>query len=250
MEKPASFELNNIHLKFENNTYVFRDLNLKIKSEENLAILGRGGVGKTSLCKLIMGLIPNYTGDYFLFGENFKELHAKKKAEFQRKMSMSFQQGALFDFMTVRENIEFALENLTDVPKKEYVSRVDFYLDKIDLKNTADKYPNELSGGMRRRVGIVRSLISRPSLVLFDEPTTGLDPITSLLVLDLIRNLGKEVSGSIICMTSIVEIAFDFSKQVAILEDGKIIGRGTKEELHALNNPFIEKFLKLRKIDL
>lgn len=249
-EEKNAFELKNVTLKLDEQKTIFKNLSIQVKQGENLSILGRGGSGKTTLCKLLVGLLNEYEGDLYLFGKNYRTIDPKSKTELRRNITMSFQQGALFDFMTVRENIEFALENLSAFPKESYRTIVNDHLKLVDLENAADMFPNELSGGMRRRVGIIRALASAPKLVFFDEPTAGLDPITSHIVISLIQKISKETKSTVVCMTSMVETALVFSDRIGVLEDGHIMGLGTKEELHALQSPFIEKFFSLRQINI
>jgi phospholipid/cholesterol/gamma-HCH transport system ATP-binding protein len=159
---------------------------------------------------------------------------------------MAFQQGALFDFMTVRENILFAMENMTEYPRLEMEERVANMLEAVYLPSAGHKLPSELSGGMRRRVGIVRALVTDPKLALLDEPTAGLDPVTSTVVIDMIHKLGARTGSALVCVTSSVEVAFTFSSDVAILKDGVILGRGTWDDLHALGDPWVSNFLDVR----
>jgi phospholipid/cholesterol/gamma-HCH transport system ATP-binding protein len=159
---------------------------------------------------------------------------------------MAFQQGALFDFMSVRENVLFAMENMTSMHVEEMEDKVVHMLASVNLPHAIHKLPSELSGGMRRRVGIVRALATNPKIALLDEPTAGLDPVNSRVVIDMIHALGQQVGSSLICVTSNVDVAFSFAKRVAILRDGELIADGTWESLHALNDKWITHFLDVR----
>lgn len=161
-------------------------------------------------------------------------------------MGMAFQQGALFDFMTVRENILFAMENMTDFKEDEREERVKNFLSQVNLSHALEKLPSELSGGMRRRVGFIRALVTNPELALLDEPTAGLDPVTTTIVIDIIHKIGKSIGTTMVSVTSNIEVAFRFANKVAILKDGKIIALGTKQELLALNDKWITHFLTIR----
>lgn len=169
------------HLKksFGNN-HILRDINLVINKGENLAILGQSGTGKSVLIKCIVGLVEIDDGKLFILGKNVSELREKELIEIQKKIGFLFQSGALYDSMTVRENLEFPLrKQLSSIPKKELESIVKEALSDVGLDEAIDKTPSELSGGMRKRLGLARTLILKPEIMLYDEPTTGLDPITS-----------------------------------------------------------------------
>jgi phospholipid/cholesterol/gamma-HCH transport system ATP-binding protein len=222
------------------------DMSLSLKEGEKLAILGPGGCGKSTLLKIILGIIAPDSGTVEILGENLPSLNRTRKQEVLSQVGMAFQQGALFDFMTVRENILFAMENMTSLPRLEMEERVSRMLAEVYLPAAARKIPSELSGGMRRRVGIVRALATDPKIALLDEPTAGLDPVTSAVVIDMIHRLGSKIGSTLICVTSSVEVAFTFSPNVALMKDGSILGRGTWDELHNLNNSWITHFLDVR----
>lgn len=241
-----SLQVNDLHVSFENNK-VLEGVNFELKEKEHLAILGPGGCGKSTLLKTIVGLIAPQSGTIEIFGQDILKLSRDDKRAVLRQVSMAFQLGALFDFMTVRENIMFAMENLTERSYLEMEKITRDYLGKVNLPKAAHKLPSELSGGMRRRVGIVRALATEPRLALLDEPTAGLDPVTTTVVIDMIHKLSSETESSLLCVTSSVEVAFTFSKRVAILKEGKIIGIGTWDELHAMNDSWITNFLDVRE---
>jgi phospholipid/cholesterol/gamma-HCH transport system ATP-binding protein len=198
---------------------------------------------------VILGIVPMDSGTIEVLGQDLATLDRSGRHALLRKVGMAFQQGALFDFMTVRENILFAMENMTEFPRAEQEERVSKMLEAVYLPAAGRKLPSELSGGMRRRVGIVRAMVTDPRLVLLDEPTAGLDPVTSTVVIDMIHRLGEQTKSSLLCVSSSVEVAFTFAKEVAILRDGNIIGKGTWEELHALGDPWITNFLDVREFD-
>lgn len=238
-------ELKQIAKSFGKN-HLLHDVTLSLNSGEHLSILGPGGCGKSTLLKIIIGILEPDNGEVSILGNKTNEMDFKSKREVLSRIGVAFQQGALFDFQTVRENILFAMENMTEFSLMEMEERVASMLEAVNLPRAAFKLPSELSGGMRRRVGIVRALCTDPDLALLDEPTAGLDPVTSTIVIELIHKLAEKSKSSLICMTSNVEVAFRFSKKVAILKDGRIIGQGTWDELHALNDPWITHFLDVR----
>lgn len=241
--------LHEICMSFIENKPVLNKLSLDLNQGETITILGAGGSGKSTLLKVGIGILSPQSGSVTLFGKDLALLKEKDHAALLRKVGMAFQQGALFDFMTVRENILFAMENMTHFSKSEQEDRVQNFLSQVNLPHVADKMPRELSGGMRRRVGIVRAMITNPEIVLLDEPTAGLDPVTTTIVIDMIHRIGRSVNATMVCVTTSVDVAFRFADKAALLKDGKIIGKGTKEELLAMDNKWMTDFLTLRKVD-
>ena len=238
--------LKNVSISFHGGPPVLQNLDLTLNSGESVSILGPGGCGKSTLLKMLIGITHATEGKIEICGQDVSHLKSLQHNILRRKIGIAFQQGALFDFMTVRENILFAMENMTNFSKEEQESRVKSFLAQVNLSDVEDKIPSELSGGMRRRVGIVRAMVTNPELALLDEPTAGLDPVTTSIVIDMIHKIGKKINATMVCVTSSVEVAFRFAEKVAILKDGKIIGLGTREELLHLGNDWITHFLTLR----
>jgi phospholipid/cholesterol/gamma-HCH transport system ATP-binding protein len=238
-------KIENLYVSLEQKK-ILQGLSLELTAGEHIAVLGSGGCGKSTLLKTIIGLIPPQKGSIEIFGENLLEVSKSRKIELLQKVGMAFQQGALFDFMTVKENILFSMENMSKLTLPEMENRITEMLAQVNLPHAAGKLPSELSGGMRRRVGIVRALCTHPRLALVDEPTAGLDPVTSTIVIDLILKLADSTQSTIVCVTSNVDVAFRFAKRVAILFEGRILGFGTWDELHALKNKWLNHFLDVR----
>lgn len=238
--------LEDVSVSFGRKKKVLDHLNLALESGECLSILGLGGSGKSTVLKLISGILTPTSGNIHLFGQNLNSLPQHKAHQLRKKIGIAFQQGALFDFMTVRENILFAMENMTNFSKAEQNSRVKSLLAQVNLADVEDKIPSELSGGMRRRVGIVRALATDPALALLDEPTAGLDPVTTSIVIDMIHRMASRVQATMMCVTSSVDVAFRFAPRVALLKDGCIISTGTKEDLLKLDDPWVQRVLTLR----
>ncbi|KAB8031059.1 ABC transporter ATP-binding protein [Fluviispira multicolorata] len=247
MQSSKIVTLNDINVSFIKNKPILQNLNLDIFKGESLTILGPGGSGKSTLLKIILGIIVPQSGTIHVLDKNLQGLAHKDRSEILKKVGIAFQQGALFDFMTVRENINFAMENMTTFTKNEREERVLSFLSQVNLNHAADKLPSELSGGMRRRVGFIRALVTNPELALLDEPTAGLDPVTTTIVIDIIHRIGFKIGTTMVCVTSNIDVAFRFAKKVAILKDGKIIGIGTKEQLLNLNDEWITHFLTIRE---
>jgi phospholipid/cholesterol/gamma-HCH transport system ATP-binding protein len=221
-------------------------LSLTLQKGERLSILGPGGSGKSTLLKIVMGLIRSDKGSIELLGKDLTLVDRATRSSLLRRVAMAFQLGGLFDFMNVRQNIKFAMENMTDLPPSVMDERVVELLNAVNLPHAASKFPSELSGGMRRRVGIVRAMSTSPELGLFDEPTAGLDPVTSSMVIDMIHRIAEKIGTSCLCVTSSVEVAFTFAKRVAVLRDGQILATGTWDELQAENDPWLRHFLSVR----
>ena len=247
MQASNIVSLHEIYVSFLKNKPVLQNLELEIKKGESITILGPGGSGKSTLLKVILGIIKPQSGFVNVLGKEVNLLKDAERSTFFKKMGMAFQQGALFDFMTVRENLLFAMENMTNFEKKEREAKVASFLEQVLLSHAANKIPSELSGGMRRRVGFIRALITNPELALLDEPTAGLDPVTTTVVIDMIHTIGNNIGTTMVSVTSNIDVAFRFAPKVAILRDGNIIGKGTKQELLDLNDPWITNFLTIRK---
>jgi phospholipid/cholesterol/gamma-HCH transport system ATP-binding protein len=250
LETSKMISLHEICMSFVENKPVLKNLNLDLNKGESITILGSGGSGKSTLLKVGIGIIKPQSGRITLFGKDVASLKEQEYRTLLKKIGMAFQQGALFDFMTVRENILFAMENMTSFSKEEQEDRVQSFLKQVNLPDVADKMPRELSGGMRRRVGIVRAMVTNPEIALLDEPTAGLDPVTTTIVIDMIHRIGRSVNATMVCVTTSVDVAFRFADKVALLKDGNIIGKGTKEELLGLNDEWITNFLTVRKVNM
>jgi len=234
------------HLKksFGNN-YVLRDINLVINKGENLAILGQSGTGKSVLIKCIVGLIEIDDGKLFILGQNISELKDKALIEIQKKIGFLFQSGALYDSMTVRENLEFPLrKQLRSISKEKMELMVKEALHNVGLDKAIDKTPSELSGGMRKRLGLARTLILKPEIMLYDEPTTGLDPITSKEISNLILEVQKKYNTSSIIITHDTDCARLTANRIIVLKDGICAAEGTYNDLEKSTNPWIRSFFK------
>ncbi len=228
---------------------LFKGLSFSMTKGERVSIIGPGGCGKTTLLKILLGLEPFDNGVVELLGHDMKILGGKESSTL-KKIGMAFQQGALFDFMTVRENIIFAMEHLTSYTKKEMEDRVIKLLRAVKLDNTSNLYPYELSGGMQKRVGIAKALSSDPSLAMFDEPTAGLDPVTSTIIINMIQQMIEDRS-SIICTTSI-ETAIRFADRFIVINEGRVIADDDWRELLASKNQWVAHFIgdRLHGIDI
>lgn len=234
------------HLKksFGNN-HVLRDINLVINKGENLAILGQSGTGKSVLIKCIVGLVEIDDGKLFILGKNISELKDKELIEIQKKIGFLFQSGALYDSMTVRENLEFPLrKQLRLIPKEKLDSLIKEALHNVGLDKAIDKTPSELSGGMRKRLGLARTLILKPEIMLYDEPTTGLDPITSKEISNLILDVQKKYNTTSIIITHDIECTRMTADRIIVIKDGVCAAEGTFDDLEKSADSWIRSFFE------
>lgn len=222
---------------------VLKGVNLDLYSKENLVILGRSGTGKSVLIKCMVGLMKPDSGTINVLGKDVFSLNAKELNNLRLQIGFSFQGSALYDSMTVRENLEFPLtRNLGITRKSELTEMVTNALDDVGLVHTIDQMPSELSGGMRKRVGIARTLILKPKIMLYDEPTSGLDPITSMEINDLILSMREKYKMSSIIITHDISSAKHTSDRIVALIDGYNKLEGTFDELKATDDPELEPF--------
>ncbi len=222
---------------------VLDNLDLQIEPEKITVIIGRSGSGKSVLLKHIMGLIKPDSGQVLVNGTDTAKLNDKELNEMRKVFGMLFQDAALFDSMTVGENVAFPLKEHTKLSKKEIDEIVEEKLLAVDLKNVTHKMPSELSGGMRKRVGLARAIALNPKIVLFDEPTTGLDPIMCEGIDNLIINTQRHTKATFVVISHDIGSTFKIAHKVAMLYKGKIIKIGTPEEIRSSNNPVIKRFI-------
>jgi phospholipid/cholesterol/gamma-HCH transport system ATP-binding protein len=171
---------------------VLKNISFRIQPGERVSLLGPGGCGKSTILKILLGLTPPDSGDVQLMDRDMVTASEREKQQTLRKVGMAFQQGGLFDFMTVEENLVFAMEHMTDMDAGEMSQKIDALLKTVKLTRTRRMFPHELSGGMKRRIGIARALATDPVVSIFDEPTSGLDPVTSTIILNMIHELGTQ----------------------------------------------------------
>lgn len=223
---------------------VLIDINLKIKAGENLVVFGKSGSGKSVLIKCLVGLIEPDEGTVTLIGENILGLKKDELNVLRKKIGFLFQSAALYDSMSVRENLEFPLRDLKSKTKEEIDAIVLGTLKSVGLEEAIDKMPSELSGGMRKRVGLARTLILKPEIILYDEPTTGLDPITSREISKLILDIQKKYNTASIIITHDVECARITANRMIIIKNGAIEAEGTFNELSESKDEWVSSFFK------
>jgi phospholipid/cholesterol/gamma-HCH transport system ATP-binding protein len=222
---------------------VLNGIDLDVKGGETMVVLGRSGTGKSVLLKLVMGLLRPDEGSVQVNGQEVNALDGDELADLRRSMGMVFQMAALFDSMTVEENVGLGLREHRKLPEAELARIVAEKLELVDLHGIEKKKPAQLSGGMRKRVGLARAIAMDPKILLYDEPTTGLDPITAEQINLLIRDLQKKLSVTGIVVTHDMHSAFTLGDRFCLLHDGKILFNGTKQEMQASEDPAVQQFI-------
>jgi len=224
---------------------VLKDINLELKKSENVVILGRSGTGKSVTIQCIVGLLKPDGGSLKVFGDEVEGMTATELKQLRIKIGFLFQSGALYDSMTVRENLEFPLTRVLKLKDQQEIDkRVEEALSSVGLLEAIDKLPSDLSGGMRKRAGLARTIIVNPEIILYDEPTTGLDPITSREISELILNIQKKYKTSSLIITHDMECARIAADRMLIMDEGSFIAEGSFASLHKSNNKVVEAFFK------
>ena len=229
---------------------VLRGVDLEIEKGETCVILGRSGSGKSVLLKHLIGLFKPTSGEVWVEGEEISHLPERKLGSIRKTLGMLFQSGALFDSMNVAENLAFPLRERGVKNEREIDERVAEALEMVDLAGEQKKMPEKLSGGMRKRVGLARTIVGRPACILYDEPTTGLDPIASDSINHLIRRLQKRLQVTSVLVTHDMKTAFATADRIALLHEGRIYFYGTPDALRASQDPVITDFIEGRSGDV
>lgn len=238
----VKIHIHDLHKAFGSKV-VLDGVNIDIAPAESLVIIGGSGTGKSVLLKHIIGLLKPDSGGVDVDGTAVESLGNRQITEFRRKFGMAFQEGALFDSMTVWQNVAFPLQRLTKKSHKEINDRVEECLSMVRLEGVGKKLPSQLSGGMRRRVGFARAVAHVPEILLFDEPTTGLDPITTALIDEIIKDLSDRLKTTSVTITHDMESAYRIADRIAMLHQGKIIAEAPPEEFKRLEDPRVQQFI-------
>lgn len=228
---------------FGSNT-VLSDVDLNVKKGETVVILGRSGTGKSVILKCIIGLIFPDSGSIEIFGEDFLNIKRDEKSKLRIRIGFLFQSGALYDSMTVRQNLEFPIIRQPVYKKSDLSGKVEEMLENVGLAEAIDKMPSELSGGMQKRIGLARTLMLEPEIILYDEPTTGLDPVTSNEISHLILDMQKKLNVTSLIVTHDMQCAKLVSNRIVVLKEGKFTAEGTYEELEKSSDDFVSGFFK------
>lgn len=243
----AVISLRQLNITFGTHT-VLNNIDLDVYKGETLAVLGPSGTGKSTVLRSMIGLLEPNGGQIFIQGEDVSGLDEDGWNRLRMKMGMVFQYSALFDFLTVGENVAFGLRQHTDKRDEEIQGIVTQMLDLVGLPGTQDLYPAELSGGMKKRVGLARAIAVNPEIVLYDEPTAGLDPIMSRNISRLIKKTQEQLHVTSVLVTHDMQSAFYAADRVAMLYEGHIVAIGTAEEMKNSTNPIVKAFIEGREI--
>ncbi len=228
---------------------VLSDVSLNLSQGENLVVLGKSGTGKSVLIKCIVGLLNFEGGTIDAFGKSVTGLSRTELAELRQKTGFLFQSGALYDSMSVKQNLEFPLRRTKrELTEKEISEKVAMVLENVGLADALNKMPSQLSGGMRKRISLARTIIVDPMIILYDEPTTGLDPVTSDEISTLINEVQKKYKTSSIIITHDINCARTTANRVVMLQDGKVYKEGGISEFEESTDPLIESFFRSKEV--
>jgi len=237
-------EFKNVNFSYEDGTQVLHNVNLKVPDGTTLALLGASGSGKTTLLHVLLGLLKPQSGQVFIDGTDIVPLKDKELSDLRERMGVVFQDGALFDSLTVGENVSFYMRERMRLDEDEMERRTQQQLDYVALSHTMDLMPDELSGGMKRRVAVARAMAAfKPMIMLYDEPTSGLDPITADNICDLIRKVGDEQQLTSIIVTHRLRDGFKVAHNMVLFKDGRIYFEGSTETLKDSADPYIQRFM-------
>jgi phospholipid/cholesterol/gamma-HCH transport system ATP-binding protein len=235
-------ELRSVSLSF-GEKLILDDISLAVAPQERLVIIGQSGMGKTTILRLILGVLQPSSGLVFFDGQNISHLTPGELRQIRTRIGMVYQDAALLSSISVRENLALPLRELTRKTNAEIDRIVDEKLALVEMSGEGKTMPFELSGGMRKRVGLARALVMDPELILFDEPTQGLDPVVSAVIDELIVNLTERSKVTSIIVTHLMDSAFRVATRMAMLHRGKFLVNGTPAEMRASRNPFLVQFL-------
>lgn len=236
-------ELKNVSVAFESES-LLRDISLQIQKGESFVLIGPSGNGKTVLLKILAGLLKPTGGEFRVEGQDFHDISQDSQLELQLKMGMLFQKNALFDSLTCGENIAFPLREVTAHPEEEIERRVVFFLEQVGLSHARDLFPDEISGGMQKRLGIARALALDPEIVLYDDPTAGLDPITSRRIVELIMSLKAKRKSTVVAITNDMARAYQMADRIGMVVDGELMICGNKEQTLKHKDPRVAQFIR------
>ena len=237
-------EIDNLQISFDNHE-VLKDVTLKLYTGENLIVLGKSGSGKSVLIKCIVGLLKFDGGSIRVLGEDLRGISRSRLSDLRKKTGFLFQSGALYDSMTVKENLEFPLRRIRkNLSKDERDEKINKVLENVGLPDVLNKMPSELSGGMRKRISLARTVVVDPLIMLYDEPTTGLDPVTSDEISLLINEVQGKYKTSSIIITHDIECARATADRIIMLHEGVIYMEGNLQDFETSKDPMIKAFFK------
>lgn len=238
----ALVELDDVVLRFGEKT-VLDGVNLQVSRGERLVVMGQSGGGKSTLLRLVLGILKPTSGRVVFDGTEISKLPRRQLNEMRRRVGMVYQYSALISSLSVRNNLALPLEELTDTPTEEIDELIKEMLAAVDMEGSEDKFPAELSGGMRKRIGLARALIMKPDLMLYDEPSAGLDPVVSSVIDELIISTSEKNDSACIIVTHEMDSAFRIGTRMAMLYQGQIIADDTPESFRNSENPVVAQFV-------
>jgi len=237
-----AIEINNLKKSFGKQE-VLTDVSIKLLTGENLVVIGKSGTGKSVLIKCIVGLLSCDSGSINVFEKDVTKLNRQEFGDIRKKIGFLFQSGALYDSMTVKDNLEFPLRRIKkDLTRKQIDDKVNDVLENVGLSDSLNKMPSQLSGGMRKRISLARSIVVDPMIMLYDEPTTGLDPVTSDEISTLINEVQKKYKTSSIIITHDIKCALSTANRIVMLHDGKVYKEGSVKDFESSSDPLIKSF--------
>ena len=241
-KKEPVIEIHNLKKSF-GTQQVLTDLSLKLFTGENLVVLGKSGSGKSVLIKCIVGLMHADSGTINVFDQDVNLLNSNELGELRQKIGFLFQSGALYDSMTVKQNLEFPLRRIRkNLSEKEMADKISEVLENVGLADALNKMPSQLSGGMRKRISLARTIVVDPLIMLYDEPTTGLDPVTSDEISELINDVQKKYKTSSIIITHDIKCALATADRMIMLTDGEVYKEGKLKDFENSADPIIKAF--------
>jgi len=241
-KKEPVIEINNLKKSF-GTQQVLVDLSLKLYNGENLVVLGKSGSGKSVLIKCIVGLLHADSGSINVFDKDVNTLKSVELGELRQKIGFLFQSGALYDSMTVKQNLEFPLRRIKkNLSEKEMAEKINDVLENVGLADALNKMPSQLSGGMRKRISLARTIVVDPLIMLYDEPTTGLDPVTSDEISELINDVQKKYKTSSIIITHDIKCALATADRMLMLMEGEVYKEGKLKDFEHSTDPLIKAF--------
>ncbi|QLY25390.1 ABC transporter ATP-binding protein [Bdellovibrio sp. KM01] len=239
----SALRLENVTVTFDSQV-VLRSVNLDIKSGEAFVIVGPSGQGKTTLLKTLSGLVTPQDGRVFLEQNEWLTLGSKERLPLLKKMGILFQKNALFDSLTCLENICFPLRETTQLTEWEITKKAESFLDAVGIPHARDLYPDEISGGMQKRLGIARALALDPKIIFYDDPTAGLDPITSKKIISLIKTLQQQNNSTVVAITNDMNRAYQMADRIAMVVDQEVIITGSPKETENHSDPRVRQFVR------
>jgi len=244
----AVIDIQDLKISF-GNLEVLKGVSLQLKKQENLVVLGKSGTGKSVLIKCIVRLLKADSGTIDVLGDEVNGAKREQLEETRKKIGFLFQSGALYDSMTVKENLEFPLRRIKkDLSEEEITQKVNEALENVGLPDALNKMPSELSGGMRKRISLARTIIVDPEIMLYDEPTTGLDPVTSNEISMLINDIQEKYKTASIIITHDIECVRTVADRIIMLKEGEVYKEGSLSEFENDSDPYISSFFKSQSL--